>query len=43
MKKIIWNWINFWGTRYRVYDKDKNEIKEILIYKKRIYILEENK
>ena len=43
MEKIIWNWINFWGTRYRVYDKDKNKIKEILIYKKRIYILEENK
>ena len=43
MKKIIWKWINFWGTRYRVYDKDKNKIKEILIYKKRIYILEENK
>ena len=43
MEKIIWNWINFWGTSYRVYDKDKNKIKEILIYKKRIYILEENK
>ena len=43
MKKILWNWIKFWGNRYRVYDKDKNKIKEILIYHKRTYILEDDK
>ena len=33
-------WINFWGNRYRVY-KDDKEIYELLIYKKRIYVVKD--
>ena len=38
MKKLKRLWINFWGNRYRVFEDDK-VIKEILIYHRRIYIL----
>jgi len=40
MKKFLKIWINFWGHRYRIFQNDR-VIKEILIYHKRIYELEE--
>jgi len=40
LKKLCWLWKLFWGNRYRIYDKDKNEIKNILIYHKKIYLLD---
>lgn len=39
-KKFIWNWKKFWGYRYRVF-KDDKVVEELLIYKRRIYILEQ--
>ena len=39
-KKLSWYWKLFWGNRYRIYDKEKNKIKEILIYHKKIYLLD---
>ena len=39
-KKLSWYWKLFWGNRYSIYDKDKNKIKEILIYHKKIYLLD---
>jgi len=39
-KKLSWYWKLFWGNRYRIYDKDKNKRKEILIYHKKIYLLD---
>ena len=42
IKKISWIWKNFWGSIYRVYEDDK-KIKEILIYHKRIYLLNNKK
>lgn len=38
MKKILWYWKRFWGNYYRVY-KDDNLINEILVYRKKVYIL----
>ena len=40
LKKLSWMWKLFWGNRYRIYDKDKKEIKNILIYHKKIYLLD---
>lgn len=37
-KKLIWGWIKFWGRKYWIY-KDNIEINEIIIYKHRIYVL----
>jgi hypothetical protein len=38
LKKFRKKWIRFWGNWFRVI-KDDEEIAEILIYHKRIYIL----
>lgn len=40
IKKLCWYWKLFWGNRYQVYDKDKNKIQDILIYHKKIYLLD---
>jgi len=40
MKKLSWYWKLFWGNRYRIFDKDKNKVQEILVYHKKIYILD---
>lgn len=37
LKKIRKAWINFWGNRYRIYEKDR-EIYNVLIYHKRMYL-----
>ena len=37
LKKFKKKWINFWGSRYRVY-KNNKKLGEIVIYKKKIYI-----
>lgn len=42
MKKLKKLWINFWGHRYRVYRKDEL-VKEILIYHRKIYEMEDFK
>lgn len=42
LKKFRKLWIRFWSSWYRVI-KDDNELAEILIYHKRIYILKINK
>jgi len=40
LRRIKWGWIKFFGKRYFIF-KNKKEIKEILIYGHRIYILNE--
>ena len=42
IKKISWIWQNFRGSVYRVYE-DNKKIKEILIYRKKIYLLNNKK
>lgn len=39
IKRIFWKWKLIWGNHYRVYDKNQNKIHDILIYHKKIYIL----
>lgn len=41
LKRLSWFHKNFWGNRYRIFKNDK-VIKEILVYKKRIYIIKED-
>ena len=38
MKKFKWAWIKLFGKRYFIF-KNKKEIREILIYGHRIYII----
>lgn len=40
LRRIKWGWIKLFGKRYFIF-KNKKEIKEILIYGHRIYILNE--
>lgn len=40
MKKILWRWKFFWGNQYRIYDKNNKAINKILIYHRKIYILD---
>lgn len=42
MKRFLWKWKLFWGDCYKVYNDDKL-IVQILIYHKKIYILEKDK
>lgn len=37
---ILWKWKLFWGNCYRIYDKDNKLVKRILVYHKKIYLLE---
>lgn len=37
LKRFKIAWRNFWGTRYKIYDNEEL-VREIIIYKKRIYI-----
>lgn len=39
MKKILWYWKQFWGTRYIIVYPDGTK-KEILIYHRRIYFID---
>ena len=40
MKSFLWKWELFFGNCYTIFDKDKNKIRKILIYRKRIYLLD---
>lgn len=44
MKKLIWLWKCFWGTKFRIV-KVKKGLKnnEILVYRHKIYIKDEEK
>lgn len=35
-----WKWKLFWGNQYKVYNNDKNIIYRILVYHKKIYLLD---
>lgn len=38
--KFLWKWKSFWGKHYIIYDTDKNPVKKVLIYHKKIYFME---
>ena len=38
-KKISWLWKSFWGRRYWIYKNDEM-VQTILIYKRRIYLID---
>ena len=40
IKKTKWLWINFWGKKYRII-KNGKAVKEILIYRHKIYVLKD--
>lgn len=40
-KSFWWHWKRFWGNYYRIYDGNNRVIKEILVYHKRIYLIED--
>lgn len=37
---IFWKWKLFWGNCYKIYDKDKRVIKRVLVYHKKVYLLD---
>lgn len=39
-KSILWKWKRFWGNYYRIYDSNNKVIKEVLVYHKKIYLLD---
>ncbi len=39
-KSFFWYWKRFWGNYYRVYDSSNILVKEVLIYHKKIYLIE---
>lgn len=40
MKSFLWKWKLFFGNIYTILDKDNNKIRKVLIYRKRIYLLD---
>lgn len=40
---MLWKWKLFWGNIYSIYDQSNNKIREILIYHKKIYLLNQNR
>ncbi len=43
MKKIMWIWKKFWGTRYKIVYTDELCENEVLFYGHKIFIGKENK
>lgn len=39
-KKILWKWKLFWGNIYKIYDKEQKPIRKVLIYHKKIFLLD---
>lgn len=40
-KSFWWYWKRFWDNYYRIYDSNNKVIKEVLVYHKKIYLLED--
>lgn len=40
-KSFWWYWKRFWGIYYRIYDGNNKMIKEVLVYHRKIYLLED--
>lgn len=39
-EKFLWKWKLFWGNCYLIYDTNRNPIKKVLIYHKKIFFLD---